>query len=39
MKDYWSELKLNEQMSKIDRFNFIMAYIDEKLGDEENGDG
>jgi len=35
MKDYWSELKLNEQMSKIDRFNFIMAYIDEKLEDKE----
>ena len=37
MKDYWSELKLNEQMSKIDRFNFIMAYIDEKLADKDEG--
>lgn len=25
----WKDLKLNEQMSKQDRFNFIMAYIDE----------
>ena len=38
MKDYWSELKLNEQMSKIDRFNFIMAYIDEKLS-KDNDEG
>ena len=36
MKDYWSELKLNEQMSKIDRFNYIMAYIDSKL-DKDDG--
>ena len=35
MKDYWSKLKLNEQMSKIDRFNYIMEYIEEKLGDEQ----
>ena len=26
----WQDLKLNEQMSKRDRFNFIMNYIDSK---------
>ena len=38
MKDYWSKLKLNEQMSKIDRFNYIMDYIDEKLDDNSSVD-
>ncbi len=35
MKDYWSKLKLNEQMSKRDRFNYIMNYIEEKADENE----
>ena len=35
MTDYWKELGLNEAWSKKERFNFIMKYIDEKLGNEE----
>ena len=36
MKDYWKDLKLNESWSKRERFNFIMNYIDEKLGGNED---
>ncbi len=35
-KDYWSELGLNEAWSKKERFNFIMNYIDEKLGSDKD---
>ncbi|WP_406534069.1 hypothetical protein [Methanobrevibacter sp.] len=35
MKDYWKDLGLNEAWSKRERFNFIMAYIDEKLSETE----
>lgn len=32
MKDYWSELQLNECWSQKERYNILMTYIDEKLG-------
>ena len=35
--DYWSKLKLNECWSERERFNIIMNYIDEKLGENEDG--
>ena len=31
MKDYWSELQLNECWSEKERYNILMTYIDEKL--------
>ncbi len=36
MKDYWSKLKLNESWGKRERFNFIMNYIDEVIGNSES---
>jgi len=38
MKDYWNELNLPQKWSKKERFNFIMAYIDEQLGVEDDDD-
>ena len=35
MKDYWSELQLNECWSQKQRYNILMTYIDEKLGATE----
>ena len=35
MRDYWIDLCFNEAWSKRERCNFIMAYIDEKLGETE----
>lgn len=35
MKDYWSELQLNECWSEKERFNIIMNYIDEKLNEDD----
>lgn len=37
MTDYWSKLKLNECWSERERFNKIMAYIDEQLEDNDDG--
>lgn len=34
MKDYWSELQLNECWSQKQRYNILMSYIDEKLSPE-----
>ena len=34
--DYWSKFKLNECWSERERFNIIMNYIDEKLGENED---
>lgn len=36
MIDYWKELGLKESWSKKERFNFIMNYIDEKLGNSDD---
>lgn len=31
MKDYWNDLTLAQKWSKIERFNYIMNYIDSKV--------
>ena len=36
MIDYWKELGLKEKKKKKERFNFIMNYIDEKLGNSDD---
>jgi len=35
MKDYWNELSFKERISKQERFNFILNYLDEQLADGE----
>lgn len=35
MKDYWNDLTLAQKWSKIERFNYIMAYIDSQLNSGE----
>ena len=38
MKNYWNDLTLSQKWSKVERFNYIMNYIDSKINSEDAED-